>query len=63
MPISIRPPTPAKPIPRYDSDAGDDEDGFSLEGDVTMTDVSSRRRTKSIITPGQIITDDPQWMR
>ena len=63
MPISILPPAPAATIPRHDPNSDDDEDKFDLEGDTTMADVPSRRRAKPIITPGEIITDDAQWMR
>ncbi|KAI9694786.1 MAG: exosome non-catalytic core subunit rrp4 [Bathelium mastoideum] len=63
MPISILPPAPAAPIQRHDEDSDDYEDQFDLDGDVAITDASSRRRAKPIITPGEIITDDPQWMR
>ncbi|KAF2231754.1 hypothetical protein EV356DRAFT_569326 [Viridothelium virens] len=63
MPISIHPPAPAASIPQHDFGADDEEDKFDLEGDVNMTDARSRRRGKPVITPGEIITDDPQWMR
>ncbi|KAI0164300.1 hypothetical protein GGR52DRAFT_582093 [Hypoxylon sp. FL1284] len=49
----------------YDSDS-DSEGGVDLEGDVTMTRPAKRaRRTDddSIVTPGEVITEDPQWMR
>ena len=63
MPISILPPAAAASIPRHDSEANDYENSFDPEGDTAMTDAPSRHRPKHIITPGEIITDDPQWMR
>lgn len=66
MPISILPPAPVISISNNVSEADsdeDEEDKFDLEGDVAMTDAPSKRRTKAIITPGEIITDDSQWMR
>ncbi|KAI1764153.1 hypothetical protein GGR53DRAFT_335725 [Hypoxylon sp. FL1150] len=49
----------------YDSDS-DSEGGVDIEGDVSMTRPTKRaRRTdgNSIVTPGEVITEDPQWMR
>ncbi|KAL7623262.1 Exosome complex component rrp4 [Parahypoxylon ruwenzoriense] len=72
MPITILQPA-AVPIrssrdANYDSDDSDDSDGgVDLEGDVSMgmRPVKRARRTgdDSIVTPGEIITEDPQWMR
>ena len=65
MAISILPPTPAE-LHAYD----DSSDNVSLdsEGDVDMADnprptKRARLSGKSIVTPGENITDDPQWMR
>ncbi|KAF3058631.1 Exosome complex component rrp4 [Daldinia childiae] len=49
----------------YDSES-DSEGGVDLEGDISMTRPTKRaRRTgdDSIVTPGEVITEDPQWMR
>ena len=70
MPITIITP---KPIPRHfgrdgatsDSDS-DEGGGVDLEGDVSMRPAKRARRTgggDEIVTPGEVITDDPQWMR
>jgi exosome complex component RRP4 len=61
MPIQIFAPTaaPATTRAHYDSD---DEMEMDLD---TQTDHAARadRRQKNIITPGEVITSDPQWMR
>lgn len=73
MAITILPPTPAKPSQRrinhnanldtYDDD--DDEDSESA--DAMEVDYSSlpsgHSQSTQLITPGQLITSDPQWMR
>ncbi|KAI1389894.1 uncharacterized protein F4822DRAFT_400132 [Hypoxylon trugodes] len=51
-------------VDRY-SDS-DSEGGVDLEGDISMVRPTKRaRRTgdDSIVTPGEVITEDPQWMR
>lgn len=59
MPIQILPPAPALPSrAHYRGDSEDDE--MDLD-DETLTRPSKRQRT--IITPGEVITSDPQWMR
>ncbi|KAI1812902.1 hypothetical protein GGS20DRAFT_555723 [Poronia punctata] len=73
MPITILQPAPAAPyIPRNtnngpDSDSDSDSDGgVDVEGDVSMERQSKRFRRAhydSIVTPGEVITEDPQWMR
>ncbi|KAI1081306.1 hypothetical protein F5B20DRAFT_60246 [Whalleya microplaca] len=72
MPITILQPVP---LPAYNprnagygsgSDSDSDSDGGAdLEGDISMTRPAKRaRRTDdAIVTPGEIITEDPQWMR
>ncbi|KAI2625758.1 hypothetical protein GGR54DRAFT_513276 [Hypoxylon sp. NC1633] len=67
MPITILQPE-AVPAhgPRDVSDDSESEGGVDLEGDILMTRPAKRaRRTgdNSIVTPGEMITDDPQWMR
>lgn len=67
MPITILPPAAAAPV--YTRPESDEEnDAFDSDGDVDMegaTRASKRARTshKSIVTPGETVTDDPQWMR
>jgi exosome complex component RRP4 len=70
MPITIIAP---KPIPRYytrdegneDSDSDSSDGGADLEGDIRMRPAKRARRDDryEIVTPGEVITDDPQWMR
>lgn len=65
MPITIVRPAPA-PIPH--NDAAFDEEDFDSDGDVDMEgdDLPAsklRISKKSIVTPGELVTDDPQWMR
>lgn len=68
MPITIITP---KPVPRHfgrdaaNSDSDSDSGGVDIEGDVAMRPAKRARRTggDEIVTPGEIITDDPQWMR
>ena len=70
MPITIIAP---KSIPR-DFGRGDDEGasdsdssggGADVDGDVKMRPAKRVRRDDeyTIVTPGEVITDDPQWMR
>ncbi|KAF2163690.1 hypothetical protein M409DRAFT_68290 [Zasmidium cellare ATCC 36951] len=63
MAITILPPAPAEAPRRSIRDAdldtyGEDEDEMEID-DLP----SGHRRTTQVITPGQIVTDDPQWMR
>ena len=56
MPVSILPPSAPLPSRR---DAGSDHDS-----DMDMSDDDlPTSQTKSIVTPGEHITNDPQWMR
>lgn len=73
MAITILPPAPAEPTytKDYDSDLDYEDGGVDLEGDIDMdADARSPKRTKfsdlssmDVITPGEVVTDDPQWMR
>jgi len=67
MAITILPPAPANTAYYADSDnSSDDEDGgVNLDGDLDMRPKKRARRqgSSSIVTPGETITDDPQWMR
>lgn len=64
MPITILQPKPApsrRAEPIYDSDADSDSSGgIDLDGDVAMT---AHQADTDLVTPGELITDDPQWMR
>ncbi|KAF2965677.1 hypothetical protein GQX73_g7883 [Xylaria multiplex] len=70
MPITILQPAPPPGynpyhIPDVASDS-DSEGGVDIEGDVSMGRPSKRFRRSdddAIVTPGEIITEDPQWMR
>lgn len=68
MPITILQPSLA-PQPVYQSKYGSDSDsdsdgGVDVDGDIAMNRPSKRARTdESIVTPGEVITEDPQWMR
>lgn len=66
MPITILQPAPIAPRTNYRSDSDSDDDGGAdLEGDISM--MGSRKRARQaddgIVTPGEVITTDPQWMR
>ena len=69
MPITILPPAPALPAQRHvPYQQPDDEELYDSEGDVDMDAIvraSKRRKTSRhhIVTPGEIVTDDAQWMR
>lgn len=58
MAISILPPAPAAPPPS--SKRTDDFDADEMDIDDLP---SGHSQSSNIITPGQIVTDDPQWMR
>lgn len=69
MAISILAPAPAE-APVYNrSQDSDDDVTNDLDGDVDMLD--SARPTKRarlsargvLVTPGEVVTADPQWMR
>ncbi|KAB8342877.1 hypothetical protein FH972_022474 [Carpinus fangiana] len=69
MAISILPPTPAAP-PQFHQDASDSEDEddrVDLQGDIDMDQDTSEsrpaKRARHIVTPGEVVTTDPQWMR
>ena len=66
MPITILQPAPIAPRTNYRSDSDSDDDGGAdLEGDISMTGPRKRARQADdgIVTPGEVITTDPQWMR
>ena len=66
MAITICAPAPA--AIRYpsenSSDDSDDEGGVHIQGgDVSMRPAKRARHSKHVVTPGETVTDDPQWMR
>jgi exosome complex component RRP4 len=61
MAITILAPAPAT-TNYYEASSSDEEDGgVDLEGDIDMR--PSKRARTSIVTPGETVTSDPQWMR
>jgi exosome complex component RRP4 len=67
MAITILAPKPASRYPtNEDSDSDSSRGGADLDGDVSMRPAKRARRadkSDEIVTPGELITDDPQWMR
>ncbi|KAF7534644.1 hypothetical protein G7054_g6038 [Neopestalotiopsis clavispora] len=67
MPITILQPSLAREsvVKNHTSDSeSDSEGGVDLDGDISMTRPAKRvRRNEAILTPGEVITEDPQWMR
>lgn len=70
MAITILAPAPPPTLnrPRADDDDGSDSEGgagVDLDGDADMLDSGrpSKRARRTILTPGQVVTDDAQWMR
>ena len=64
MPISILPPALA---PLHYQDSSDDA-SINSDGDVEMADNPRpvkriKLSGKALVTPGESVTDDPQWMR
>lgn len=67
MTFTIRAPLPASP-PRSPSSSDEDEGSLDSEGDTSMLETARpAKRVKisstHVITPGEIVTEDPQWMR
>ncbi|PWW72674.1 hypothetical protein C7212DRAFT_226341 [Tuber magnatum] len=67
MPISISPPQPVQYLlpPDSDSDREDEKVILDEDGDFVRMSSAPRKRSKtiSIVTPGETVTSDPQWMR
>ena len=63
MAITIIAPVSAA-VPYHAEDESDhsDDGGVDVEGDLDMQ-LSKRAKHQNIVTPGEVITDDPQWMR
>lgn len=69
MAITILPPV-VEDAPRYQDSDSDESMSDNSDSDVEMGGVSlPQKRSRfnklgeGIVTPGQIVTDDPQWMR
>ncbi|KAF2275363.1 uncharacterized protein EI97DRAFT_450956 [Westerdykella ornata] len=58
MPITILPPS-TTPLPTHHDIPSDD----SSEMDLSDSEIPTSNTTRSIVTPGEPITSDPQWMR
>lgn len=59
-----------KPVPQYTrrtssagSDSDSDDGGVDIEGDIKMATTRSAASHSDIVTPGEVITNNPQWMR
>lgn len=59
-----------KPVPQYTrrtssegSDSDSDDGGVDIEGDIKMATARSAASHSDIVTPGEVITTNPQWMR
>lgn len=65
MAITILTPTPAAQDFKRESSSEESDGGVDLEGDIDMRPVKKARYHASdhIVTPGEVVTDDPQWMR
>jgi hypothetical protein len=66
MAITILSPVPA--LPAAPIQPHEDEDAFVLESDedYDMDDarpMKKPRTSKHVVTPGELVTDDAQWMR
>jgi exosome complex component RRP4 len=68
MAITILAPAPPPPI-RHEAYSEDDDDEMDLdsEEDVDMDGKAASKKprmsAKHVITPGELVTDDTQWMR
>ncbi|KAF2758407.1 exosome complex exonuclease Rrp4 [Pseudovirgaria hyperparasitica] len=65
MPFTILPPAPAATLPAVSRD----DDEYDSEGDTSMggldggVSLTPKTHSNSIVTPGELVTDDVQWMR
>lgn len=67
MPITILAPAPPPPV-NYEAHSDDDDEmELDSEDDVDMETgkpyKKPRTSAKHVITPGELVTDDTQWMR
>jgi exosome complex component RRP4 len=60
MAITILAPAPVA-VDYHEGSSSDEDGGVDIEGDIDMR-LAKRART-SIVTPGETVTSDPQWMR
>lgn len=66
MPITILPPVvEADPYVSSDDDFEDSDGDVDMDLDANKPRPSKKLRLSKggVVTPGEIITDDPQWMR
>lgn len=65
MAITILAPAPAihYNYESFSEDSSDEDGGVDLQGDATMRPAKRARHSKEIVTPGETVTEDPQWMR
>jgi len=65
MAITILAPAPAVINYQAEQHSEDDSDdgGVDLEGDYDMRPKKRAKHGQDIVTPGETVTDDPQWMR
>jgi exosome complex component RRP4 len=65
MSFTILPPSrpfAAVSLPAADTDSDGDE-AMDSDGDVTMLSAAHSKALGTLVTPGELVTDDPQWMR
>lgn len=67
MAITILHPSPATAIAPQGAPS-DDDDWYDSDGDADMEGMARgtkrpRLSRKTMVTPGELVTDDPQWMR
>ncbi|EON67560.1 hypothetical protein W97_06928 [Coniosporium apollinis CBS 100218] len=68
MPFTILPPAPAVPYNHPHHHAPSSDDAFSSADEMDIDTAASRptkraRLSRSLVTPGETVTSDPQWMR
>lgn len=64
MPIAIFPPHRISNQKHFKNEVfGDVEQALDSQGDVSMYEISVKNHHVEIVTPGETVTSDPQWMR
>ncbi|KAI2630041.1 hypothetical protein GGS21DRAFT_525222 [Xylaria nigripes] len=67
MPITILPPAlPYRPSYEVNDPSSSEESDYDSDGDIVFTGRGPKRPRQEddpIVTPGQTVTEDPQWMR